>query len=127
MILRMTRMVGSSAFIYLFYRVGYPEPGHQVYHMLVIIGILGVSGILTFGLSLVSFASVKLPLLLEAVYAAALVVVLGFTMPAKGGPALPQLLNGKFPTQGSVSEGLAMLGVDPKSEHARKVVEFFPR
>lgn len=124
---RLMRMVGSSAVIYLFFRVGYPEPGHQIYHMLVIIGILGVSGILSFGLSLMGFVSTKMPLLLEALFAAALVVVLGFTMPAKGGPALPQLLNGKFPTQGSVREGLTMLGVDPKSEHARKVVEFFPR
>ena len=60
-------------------------------------------------------------------FAAAVLVGLGFTMPARRGPILPQLLQGRFPTQSSVKEGLENLGMDPKSDASRKIIAVFPR
>ncbi|MBI5209060.1 MAG: hypothetical protein HY927_03710 [Elusimicrobia bacterium] len=125
MIMRLIRIMLCSGAVYLFIRVGYPEPGNNVYQVLVILGILGGAGVLTVALRLLEFASAKLPALLEAAFIVAVIVVLGFTMPAKGGPALPQVLEGDLPTQSSVREGLAQLGVDANSPNARKLIGLF--
>ncbi|MBI5625445.1 MAG: hypothetical protein HY924_16830 [Elusimicrobia bacterium] len=127
MFLRFFRIAATAALIYLFFRVGYPLPGHQLYHMLVVLGILVAAAVLTVGLQLVEFASTKAPLVLEALFAGAVLVGLGFTMPARRGPILPQLLQGRFPTESSVREGLGLIGMDPKSETSQRIIKLFPR
>lgn len=127
MIVRFIRVLISSTIIYLFFRVGYPEPGHSVYHTLAPLGILGGAAIMAFALRLVEAFSDRAPLLLEALFAAVVVVALGFTMPAKKEPPLARLLRGEVPTQSAVKDGLDQLGIDPKSDAARKVIGIFPR
>lgn len=127
MFFRFFRITATSSLIYLFFRVGYPLPGHQIYHMLAILVILAAAAIVSVGLHLMEFASVKLPLIIEALFAAAVVVVLGFTMPARRGPILPQLLAGRLPTQGSVRDGLENIGMDPKSDASQTIIGVFPK
>ncbi|MFA6318720.1 MAG: hypothetical protein WC943_15030 [Elusimicrobiota bacterium] len=127
MFTRFFRITAAASLIYLFFRVGYPEPGHQIYHTLVVLTLLGATAILTVGLQIVEFSSTKLPLVLESLFVAAVLVVLGFTMPSPRGPILPQLLTGRFPTQSSVRDGLENLGMDPRSQASRKIIAVFPR
>lgn len=127
MIGRAMRLLFGAAFSYAFLRVGYPEPGHSVYHVLAPLVILGAAMALAFALTLLEFASRSIPVLSEALFTVAVFVVLGLTMPAKGGPALPQLMAGAYPTRASVAEGLPLVWVDPRSATGRRIVALFPR
>ncbi|MBI4676201.1 MAG: hypothetical protein HY748_01320 [Elusimicrobia bacterium] len=127
MFFRFIRITAATGLIYLLLRVGYPVEGHQIFHMLAVLAILTAATVVTVALQLMEFASVKLPLILEAAFAAAVFVVLGFTMPSKRGPILPQILEGRLPTQSSVREGLARLGLDPKSDASKRIIAVFPK
>lgn len=125
--LRFLRLAFYAFVPYLFFRVGYPEAGHQAYHMIAVIGLLAASVGGAFALAFLGAQSLSIRAGAEIGFVIASFAASGLSMPAKTGrPPLQLLVQGQHPTRISVREGISLLGADANSQPARALIDLFP-
>ena len=113
-----------AALVYLAFLVAYPDWTGAAYHvMAAACAAGGVVGVWLFGRFL-DVSDLRRQLLLEAAFAAVLALVLGYTMPLRGGTT--PLAGGSRPSKSGARRGLERLGLNPYGALGDAVAALFP-
>lgn len=121
------RLLLIPAGIYGFYVMSFPDTSGTVYHVASLSIIAGGAVGLFMFMKLVDVGSMAVKVLVELVFAFAVAMYFGYTMPQLSGKApLEQWAEGVRPTQSTARRGLEKLKLDPDGV-LKPVVKLFPK
>lgn len=121
------RLLAVPAAIYGLMVMSFPDTSNQVYHVASLSIVAGGAIGLFMFMKVIDVSSAAIKIGLELVFAAAVLLYFGYTMPQLSGKApLEQWAEGVRPTRSTAKRGLEKLHLDPDG-FLEPVVKLFPK